>query len=182
MNNLGNDMEQYNDIKNKKLNLNRNLFIISFIVLMALFRFIPHLPNFTPITAIALFGGVYFNDKKLAFIIPIMIMLLSDLFLGFSSVTIFVYTAFIFVGYIGTLIKKLNLKSILISSLSFFIITNFGVWLLSYPKTLDGLMQCYSLAIPFFRNSLLADLFYAGVMYFGFEFISNKLLILKKGN
>jgi hypothetical protein len=103
-------------------------------------------------------------------------MFLSDLFLGFSMITLFVYAAFILVGFIGIYSKKMNIKTILISSVSFFIITNFGVWLLGYPKTLDGLLECYTLAIPFFRNSLIGDFFFSGVMYFGFEFVSNKYL------
>ena len=103
-------------------------------------------------------------------------MFLSDLFLGFSLITLFVYAAFILVGYIGIISKKMNVKTILISSISFFIITNFGVWLIGYPKTLNGLLECYTLAIPFFRNSLIGDFFFAGVMYYVFQFVSNRHL------
>jgi len=160
-----------NSLINKK-----QLVIILFIAVAAIFRLLPHLPNATPITAMALFSGVYFNNKKYAFIIPLLAMFLSDLFLGFSMITLFVYAAFILVGYIGITSKKMNIKTILISSISFFIITNFGVWLIGYPKTLNGLLECYTLAIPFFRNSLIGDFFFAGVMYYGFEFVSNKYL------
>lgn len=154
----------------------RQLVIILFIVVAAIFRLIPHFPNVTPITAMALFSGVYFTNKKFAFIIPLLAMVLSDLFLGFSSITLFVYAAFILVSYIGLSSKKVSIKTILLSSIGFFVITNFGVWLLGYPKTLNGLMECYTLAIPFFRNSLIGDFFYAGVMYYGFEFVANKYL------
>ena len=160
-----------NSLINKK-----QLVIILFIGVAAIFRLLPHLPNATPIAAMALFSGVYFTNKRLAFIIPILAMFLSDLFLGFSMITLFVYGAFILVGYIGISSKKMNIKTVLISSISFFIITNFGVWLLGYPKTLDGLLQCYTLAIPFFRNSLIGDFFFAGVMYFGYEFVSKRYL------
>jgi uncharacterized membrane protein len=160
-----------NSLINKK-----QLVIILFIAVAAIFRLLPHLPNATPIAAMALFSGVYFNNKKYAFIIPLLAMFLSDLFLGFSMITLFVYVAFILVGYIGITSKKMNIKTILISSISFFIITNFGVWLIGYPKTLNGLLECYTLAIPFFRNSLIGDFFFAGVMYYGFEFVSNKYL------
>ena len=158
------------------LNNKKQLVIILFIVVAAMFRLMPHFPNVTPITAMALFSGVYLTNKKLAFIIPILAMLISDLFLGFSSITLFVYAAFILVSYIGISSKKVSIKTILLSSIGFFIITNFGVWLFGYPKTLNGLMECYTLAIPFFRNSLIGDFFYAGVMYYGFEFISNRYL------
>jgi len=154
----------------------KQFIIITFIVIAAVIRLFPHIPNVTPITAMALFSGVYFTDKKYAFIIPLLAMFLSDIFLGFSMITLFVYAAFILVGYIGIASKKMNIKTILISSLSFFIITNFGVWLIGYPKTFDGLLECYTLAIPFFRNSLIGDFFFAGVMYYGFEFVSKRYL------
>lgn len=154
----------------------KQFIIITFIVIAAVIRLFPHIPNVTPITAIALFSGVYFTDKKYAFIIPLLAMFLSDIFLGFSMITLFVYAAFILVGYIGIASKKMNIKTILISSLSFFIITNFGVWLIGYPKTFNGLLECYTLAIPFFRNSLIGDFFFAGVMYYAFEFVSKRYL------
>lgn len=154
----------------------KQLVILIFIVIAAILRLFPHIPNVTPITAMALFSGVYFTNKNLAYVVPLLAMVLSDIFLGFSGITVFVYAAFILVSYIGLSSKKVNIKTILISSISFFVITNFGVWLIGYPKTLDGLMQCYTLAIPFFRNSLLGDFFYAGVMYYAFEFVSKRYL------
>ncbi|ULC58858.1 hypothetical protein MBM09_13175 [Flaviramulus sp. BrNp1-15] len=154
----------------------KQIVIILFIAIAAIFRLLPHLPNVTPVTAMALFSGVYFTDKKFAFIIPIFAMLISDIFLGFSTISIFVYLAFILVGFIGIKSKKMSITTVLISSISFFIITNFGVWLLAYPKTVNGLLECYTLAIPFFRNSLIGDFFFAAVMYFSFNFVSKKYL------
>ncbi|RED45928.1 DUF6580 family putative transport protein [Seonamhaeicola aphaedonensis] len=154
----------------------KQLVLIAFVLVVAIFRLFPHLPNVTPITAMALFSGAYFSNKALAYIVPLAAMFLSDLILGFSGITLFVYAAFILVSFIGFISKKTNLKTILISSVSFFIITNFGVWLLGYPKTFDGLIECYTLAIPFFRNSLIGDFFFAGVLYYGFNFVSRKYL------
>ena len=118
------------------------------------------------LSSLNVLGGILFkfglNDVPLAIII--------------SLISLFVYAAFILVGYIGIASKKMNVKTILISSISFFIITNFGVWLIGYPKTMNGLLECYTLAIPFFRNSLIGDFFYAGVMYYAFQFISNRYL------
>ncbi|MDC1324806.1 hypothetical protein N8216_02140 [Flavobacteriaceae bacterium] len=156
----------------------KQLFIIAFMLIAILCRLLPHLPNFTPITAIALFGGLYFSNKTMAYLVPLFIMALSDLFLGFHSISIVVYAAFILVSFIGTQTKKPSVFIILISSISFFIITNFGVWLIGYPKTWTGLVECYTLAIPFFRNSLLGDFFYAGVMILGFNFVQKKYLNL----
>ena len=154
----------------------KQLIIISFIVIAAVVRLFPHIPNVTPITAMALFSGVYFTDKRYAFLIPLLAMFLSDLVLGFSYITLFVYASFILVSYIGFASKKIKIITILLSSISFFVITNFGTWLIGYPKTIDGFLECYTLAIPFFRNSLIGDFFYAGMMYYAFEFISKKYL------
>ena len=154
----------------------KQLILISFIVIAAIIRLFPHMPNVTPITAMALFSGAYFTNKKYAFIVPILAMLISDIFIGFSSISIFVYLAFILIGFIGVQSKKVSITTVLISSISFFVITNLGVWLIGYPKTFAGLVECYTLAIPFFRNSLIGDLFFAAVMYFSYEFISKKYL------
>ena len=145
-------------------------------VLAAFSRLIPHPPNFTPVTAIALFGGLYLSNKTMAYALPLTVMAISDLFLGFSSITFFVYFAFVVVSFIGTQSKKQNFLAILMSSISFFIITNFGVWLLGFPKTWNGLADCYTLALPFFRNALLGDFFYSGVLIIGFNFVQKKYL------
>ncbi|HKK11665.1 MAG TPA: DUF6580 family putative transport protein, partial [Flavobacteriaceae bacterium] len=71
--------------------------ILLFIVAAALFRLLPHLPNVTPVTAMALFSGVYFTNKKYAFLIPLLVMFLSDIVLGFSYITLFVYASFVLV-------------------------------------------------------------------------------------
>lgn len=154
----------------------KQLVIISFVLIAAIIRLFPHLPNVTPITAMALFSGVYFTNKKYAFLVPLIAMFISDLFLGFSAISIFVYLAFILISFIGIKSKKIGISSVLISSLSFFVITNFGDWLIGYPKTIGGLVECYTLAIPFFRNSVIGDLFFTAVMYFSFEFVAKKYL------
>lgn len=157
--------------------MNKKHFIIALIMVLAAFsRLIPHPPNFTPVTAIALFGGLYLSNKAMAYALPLTVMAISDLFLGFSSITFFVYFAFVVVSFIGTQSKKQNFLAILMSSISFFIITNFGVWLLGFPKTWNGLADCYTLALPFFRNALLGDFFYSGVLIIGFNFVQKKYL------
>lgn len=160
--------------KNKKI-----LFITLFIIVAALMRLIPHPPNFVPITAIAIFAGVKFNNIILAYIVPVSIMLISDFFIGFSSISLFVYLAFILITSYSYLIKKYSIINILLSSIIFFIITNFGVWVLpgGYPNNIEGLILCYTAAIPFFTNSILADLFFSALLYYGFEKIEKKYLI-----
>jgi hypothetical protein len=156
----------------------KQLVLIVFMLIAVLFRLVPHLPNFTPVCAIALFGGLYFSNKKMAYLVPIFIMALSDVFLGFHAISLFVYAAFLLISFIGTQTKKPSVITILLGSLSFFIVTNFGVWLIGYPKTWIGLFECYTLALPFFRNSLLGDFFYSGLMIYGFKFVEKKYLNL----
>lgn len=152
------------------------------IILGILLRLLPHPPNFAPITALGLFGGVYLQ-KKYAFILPLTALLISDLVIGFyGTMMLFVYGSFILSGLIGLWVKKHKtvtnvFLASLLSSILFYLITNFGVWLMShsyYTKDLTGLLQSYILAIPFFRNTLLGDLFYAGLFFGSLEF--SKLL------
>ena len=156
--------------------MKKELILVLFIFVAALFRLLPHPPNFTPVTALALFSGVYFNNKTLSIGVPLIAMVLSDLYLGFYSISLWVYISFIAVSIFGIFYKKIKFKSIFISSLIFFIVSNFGVWVLGYPKTFDGFLLCYSLAIPFFGYSLIGDLFYSLVLKHSFNFTKEKWL------
>jgi uncharacterized protein DUF6580 len=154
-----------------------NLITAVLLILFAAFsRLLPHPANFTPVAAIALFSGVYLN-KRFAFAIPLIAMFLSDLILGLHSGMIWVYGSFIIITCIGLWLKYRMetssgrkilylLGASLASSVIFFIITNFGVWTSGYyGLELKGLAECYTLAIPFFRNSLLGDLVYVALMF-----------------
>ena len=163
-------------MNNKKF-LNREVVILLFIIIAAVIRLIPHPPNFAPITAMALFSGLNFQNKKLAYAIPILAMIVSDLFLGFYSISIFVYLSFIAITYIGTTIKSINVSNIFLSSLLFFIITNLGVWILGYPMTIEGLLTCFTLALPFFGYALAGDLFFSLLFKYGFKSVEKKYLI-----
>lgn len=156
---------------------------IILIVVAAGLRLIPHAPNFAPIGALALFGGAYLK-KQWSYILPIMAMLVSDLFLGFYTPQIMaaVYISFILIVFLGSLARNnKNIRRLAILSLSgsiaFFIITNFTVWAFTpmYQQTLAGLINCYVAALPFFRNTILGDLFYVGVFFGSFEIIKLKL-------
>jgi len=142
----------------------------SLIICGILLRFAFHAPNFTPVAAIALFSGVYLG-RKYAFIVPLTLMIVSDLFLGMHNVVIFTWGGFVLTTALGLWLK--NRKTILgvasasvISSLLFYIVSNFGVWLMGwYPRTLAGLLDCYIMAIPFLRNFTLATLIYSGIFF-----------------
>ena len=141
------------------LNFDKSQKLVLILIIFGIFsRIIPHPPNFSPVTAIALFGALNFSNKKIAFIIPLLILIISDFFLGFSLINIIVYISFILVVFIGTRIKKITIQNILLSSLIFFLVSNFGVWVIGYPMTLDGLLLCYTMAIPFFGYSVAGDI------------------------
>lgn len=151
---------------------------IGIILLGVIARLIPHAPNFSPIGGLALFSGANFKNK-FSFLIPILAMLISDIFLGFHKTIPYVYLSFIIIFLIGRNMKfnkwQTLLSASLVSSVLFFLITNFGVWLNfnMYPKTIDGLVQCYVMGIPFFRNTLISDLFYSFSFFYGYRFLSN---------
>ena len=158
--------------------MKKNNLIIGLIVFAILTRLIPHPPNFAPLTAIALFSAINFNNKLLKFFIPLLSLIIFDFIIGFSLINIFVYLSFIVIILVGNHFKKIKLKSILISSIVFFIISNFGVWIIGYPKTVNGFIMCYTAAIPFFINTILGDLFYSFFLKYTFN-ISLKLNIIK---
>ena len=149
--------------------------LFSFVLIAALTRLVPHPPNFAPITAISLFAGAYFTRKQLAFIVPLLAMLISDLFLGFYTISIFVYLSFAVITWLGQQKNRVTPKLVLLGSVLFFLISNLGVWLLHYPKTIDALVTCFALAIPFFATSLIGDIFYSVILVFGFSAINRRL-------
>jgi len=162
------------------------LLIASIIFLVSLTRLVPHLPNFTPILALAIFGGAYLPNRIIALSLPILAMFLSDLIIGFHSQIYAVYVAIIILSLLGNMIKTKNIRNLAITgfagSLIFFMITNFSVWLSGglYPLTIDGLLECYIMAIPFFHNTLISTLLFLGILFFGYTFAEKKYQVLKK--
>ncbi len=162
------------------MNAYKFLLITAMIIAAVVSRFILHPPNFTPISAITLFGGAYYSDKKLSFIIPLLAMFLSDLYLGIHNFVPFVYISFAIIVFLSFQLreKKSPLKigaSVVSGSIVFFIVTNFAVWFVGnyYPKTFEGLITSNIAAIPFFKNSLLGDLVYTTLLFGSFELIKN---------
>ena len=162
------------------------LLIASIIFLVSLTRLVPHLPNFTPVLALAIFGGAYLSNRIIALSIPILAMFLSDLIIGFHSQIYAVYVTIIVLSLLGNMIKTKNIKNLAITgfagSLIFFMITNFSVWLSGglYPLTINGLLECYIMAIPFFHNTLISTLLFLGILFFGYTFAEKKYQVLKK--
>jgi hypothetical protein len=151
------------------------------ILMAALTRLIPHYPNFTAVGAIALFGGAYFNDRRLAFAVPVIAMFITDLIIGLHATMLSVYISIVLTVVIGfTLKNRKNAGTITLGAISasvmFFIITNFGMWLSGtmYPLNLAGLAECYVAAIPFYQYTALGDLFYSAVLFGAFELVRIK--------
>jgi hypothetical protein len=156
----------------------RLLALLSAIVAAAALRLVPHPPNFSPIDAMALFSGAYLGRRSLAFVAPLAALLLSDLVLGFYAGMAFVYASVALVVLIGWWVssRRTALRigvGALAGSVAFFVITNFGMWLLSgfYPLTSAGLAACFLAAIPFFQNTVAGDLFYTILLFGGFALL-----------
>jgi hypothetical protein len=177
-------------LTNKKMNSKiftpKVLLVAGIILFAAIMRLVPHYPNFTPIAAIALFGGAHLGRKWLSFLIPIAALLISDLLLGFHGFMIPVYASFIIVVLMGNLVRN-NVKIHTIAGVSlaastiFFLITNFAVWASTpyYAANFGGLISCYTAAIPFYYTGLLGDIFYSAVFFGGFYVVQQFAPVFK---
>ncbi len=167
----------------------RLITLVLIILAVALFRILPHPPNVSPIAAMALFGGAYLADKRLAFLVPFLALLLSDLILGLHDTMLYVYGGFALTVVIGFWVaNRVNPGRVTIAtigaSILFFLLTNLGVWLTSglYPMTVDGLMQAYIAGIPFFQNTLLGNLVFSALLFGGFAALQRNVPALSTNN
>lgn len=173
--------EEFTDMRAKLITITAIIFAL------ALFRLLPHWPNVSPIAAMALFGGAYFADKRMALLVPFAALFLSDLILGLHGTMIFVYAGFALTVAIGFLLHNRvtvtnTAFAAVAASVLFFLTTNFGAWLTSglYAKTAAGLMQAYVAGIPFFQNSLLGNLIYTAVIFGGYYLLQKNVAALRE--
>ena len=150
-----------------------------FLILGIVFRIIPHAPNFTPMLSIALLSGYYIKSRY-SILLPIAILLGSDILLGGNPMAHWVYLSIVAIILLGYLVKN-NAKNILLnsvlSSFIFFLVTNFGVWITGgYAYNFSGLIQCYIMAIPFFKNTLISTVFFSMFIYC-LHYLINSMLI-----
>ena len=157
------------------------------VMVAAATRLVPHLPNMTSIAAVALFGGAYFQDRRLAFAVPLAAHFLSDLMLGLYAGMPIVYGSFALIVGFGLWLRTRRQPAMIAgtafcSALLFFVLTNFGVWAFGhlYPKTWAGLTACYVAALPFFRNSLEGDLLYTLILFGGFSILERCFATLRE--
>ena len=149
---------------------------IGLLCLGVLARFLPHAANFTPVLALALFGGVYLK-RSYALLLPLVLMMLTDLVLGLHPAIFFTWGSVLLISGIGLWLRRSMdprgmLTGALASALLFFVVTNFGAWLAFYPPTQDGFVSCYVLAVPFFRATLFSTLVYSALLFGGYELLS----------
>lgn len=162
------------------MKMKEKIVAITVLVLVGIiYRFVPHPPNFAPVAAISLFSGFFF--RRYFILIPLAVMLISDIFIGFYDwkLMVVVYSSFLLISLLGILIRKNKSVASLVGyslagSLLFFITTNFAVWFFAswYPHNLKGLMDCYSMAIPFFKNTLAGDIFYTAIIFGCYEILA----------
>lgn len=177
------------------MNKNQILLSLGLIVIAAATRFLPHPPNFTAVGAMAIFGGAILSKRWMAIAFPLVVLFLSDLVLNntiyasfydgftwFTSGAVYLYGAFVITAFMG---MRLNADSkwsktlgvSVSSSLVFFALSNFGVWMGSamYSKDLAGLMTAYAAGVPFFWSTLVSTAVFTQVLFVAYRYSERKI-------
>ncbi len=176
------------------------LVLAGLVLVAALTRLLPHPPNFSPVEAIALFGGAFFAARRWALIVPLIAMMISDLALGLirggiyldyfvSAHFLTVYACIVLSTVLGFgLRRRVTAARVLAYSIAgsvlFFLVTNFSVWATASPLDVSpactiGLGACYAAAIPFFQWTVLGTLFYGALLFGGFELLRRQVPALR---
>jgi hypothetical protein len=154
----------------------------------AVLRIVPHPMNFTPIGALALFGGAYFSTKRTAIALPLLSLVVGDAFTGFHRLVPYVYASFLVSVAIGFWLRREKSVSrvgvaTVAGAIQFFLITNFALWVSSignYPKNVDGLAECYIAGLPLFWNTLAGDAFYVALLFGGMALAERRIPSLRE--
>lgn len=167
-------------------NKDRILIALGLIAFAVISRALPHPPNFAPIAAIALFSGAIL-PRRLALTLPLLAMVISDVFIGMHDLVFVTWGSFVLMALVASYgLKKVTAFKVFaysfLGSVIFFVVTNFAVWAQSgmYPRTVVGLIDCYVLAIPFFRNTLVGDFVYSGIIFGAYYFALNASVVMKR--
>ncbi len=168
-------------------NLKKEIFPIGLVFILAFAKLMPHPPNFTPVIAVAIMSGYLFRNIYLSLAVLFVSMFLADIFIGFYNNMLFMYLSLFLITFVFFKIsEKINFKNLFvygfIGSLIFFMISNFGVWILGnpgvnnipYEKTLAGLIECYVLAIPFFTNTVISTILFSYSALFASSYYQKK--------
>lgn len=152
-----------------------HILILCLLVLAACWRIVPHPDNMTPVMAVALFAGIWLRTPWMRFMSPLAVLLVSDLLLGFHNTMLFVYVAMLLPVLMAPLLRNKGISTYagasLVNSLFFFTVTNSGVWLVSgmYSADVAGLVQCFTMAVPFLWKTLAGDLFFTVTFFAAFS-------------
>jgi Family of unknown function (DUF6580) len=156
---------------------------LTMIALAAALRVMPHPWNFTPIGAMALFGGALVRDKRIALAFPLLMLVVSDIFIGFNVLEPLVFVSFLVNVCIGFWLRRRRTPvriggATLLGAIQFFLVTNFGVWMFlnTYPKTATGLLTCYAVGLPLFWNTLAGDALFATLLFGGYALAERFIL------
>ena len=144
------------------------LILLSSIGILFLFRFLPHPPNFTPVIAMAFYLPVFFGMWCIPFLI--LAFAITDIVIGFHSLLFWTWGSLALIGLISKYSNRILSRLFLsfVGAIIFFIISNFGVWFTGslYQQSLEGLIQCYIMALPFFTNTLLSTVIFSLIIEF----------------
>jgi len=162
----------------RKMDKSQLWVIVALIVVVAVMRLLPHPMNVTPVGALGLFAGALL-PHRMAWLLPVAALLISDMIAGFYALPAMalVYLGFYCSAVIGRvwLARQRSpgrlVSAVLASATVFFVISNLSAWLMYYPRTLEGFVQCYLSAIPFFGRSLLGDALYTTLLFGTYEFV-----------
>jgi hypothetical protein len=165
----------------------RTILALTMIALAAVLRIVPHPWNFAPVGAMALFSGAMIPDKRLALLFPLLTLIAGDLFIGFHKLIPLVYASTLVSVVLGYLLRdRKTLGRIagvtLLGAIQFFLVTNFGVWLLlgTFPETAVGLVACYTAGAPLFWNTLASDALYVTLLFGGFALAERLFPVFQK--
>ena len=159
-----------------------------FVIAAVVFRIVPHPWNVTPLAAMFLFSGATFRNKVQSLAVPFAALLVSDFMVdrflyhgAYAWFSPYTWSAFLLIGLIGWVLQsKITLRRVatasVVGSVSFFFLTNFGVWAAGglYPRNFSGLTACYVAGLPFFRNTLLGDLAWSGILFGTYEWVKHR--------
>jgi len=164
----------------------RGVIVATMILLAAVLRIVPHPWNLTPIGAIALFSGAMFRNRWMAFALSLASLFAGDVFVGFHKLMFVVYASFAISVAIGRWLGDSRSVAriggaVFVGAAQFFVVTNFAVWAIGdyYPKTTEGLVNCFVAGVPFFWNTLAGDALYAGILFGGFALAEKMLPALR---
>ena len=150
-------------------------YLVFFAIILSLTRIIPHPSNFTPILATAIMAPMIIKDRWYGIAVPIVAMFIGDVIIGFHPFQFVTYLTILTIALVAPMRKNYAMLGVIAvgASVWFFITTNFAVWFILdyYPKTFEGLITSYTLALPFFKNTLISTCLFTGLLTISIKYL-----------